>query len=757
MESLKPVPAEALLLNREPQPLVIPAPPPDYLQPRRQHSLHNLWSVLKKRRWVAITTVVIVMTLVTIASLRATPMYEATGRIAINRESSDTLGFKDVAGPSDDDNWDYNVAVDTQVRILQSDGLALAVIDAIKLGDNPKFAPLAQTAPPKPSPLQDVQANPARESVLLHRLRDGLLITKIPRTRIVEISFMSQDPRLSAEIVNVLINTYIEQNFKTKYESTMQTSEWLKKQLVDLEMKVESSQEKLVRYQRENDIIGIDDKQNITTAKLNELNQQLTAAQGERIQKQAAFEQTRAGNFEGLPGAADDRVLEKLKEQQADLQGQYAQASVQFGPAYPKVQALDNQIQQVDKSIQSEYRRLVSRIQNEYRAAMERERMLRDALERQKQEANKLNQSAIQYNLLKREVETNRTLYEGLLQKMKEASVTAGLKSGNIRIVDVARVPIRPAKPNIPMNLALGMALSITGAIVLALVVESLDNAVQQPDDVTLISGLPPLGIIPLDSRLASAGGNGRRKQLPAASMDPAKTEVIPISRPRSQMAEAYRALRTSIMLSSVSAPPKVILITSGLPQEGKSTTSINTAAVLAQTGRRVLLIDADLRRPSLHRLLKSRPVGGLSDLLAGAKTFEEVAIALPDLPNVTLIPGGTCPPYPAELLGSEVMKKHLDDWRGRFDHIVIDTPPALTVTDPVLLSPEADSVIIVIRAGQTTREALRRTCDLFAQVNARMGGVLLNAVDFSSNSGSYYSSYYYGSKYGSHYTDEGD
>ncbi|PYX51741.1 MAG: hypothetical protein DMG76_31300 [Acidobacteria bacterium] len=722
-------------LEQLPTEIQFPADPARSYAPLPEEGflLREYGRILKKRKWVVISTWLIIAILATVYALHMTPVYDATGRIAINRENSVNLGFKDSdQGTIGADYEDYNIALETQIRILQSDALAFQVIKNLKLDNNPAFA----------------------ESSLLDRFRRGLKLNVVPRTRIVEIHYSHPDARLAAQIANILINTFIEQNFKTKFESTMQTSAWLSVQLSDLQMKVETSQEKLVRYQKEHDILGIDEKQNIVTSKLDELNKELTAAEGDRIQKESAYKLASAGNPEIFAKAEPSSLINQLRTQESDLRMKYAEATTQFGSSYPKVMQLGNQLKQVEASIQAEDERIASRVQNEYLSALQREKLLGAALDVQKQEANHLNESAIEYNLLKRDAESNRQLYEGLLQKLKEAGVSAGLRSSNIRIVDVARVPTSPSAPNIPRDIVLGLALGLFGGIGLAFVLESLDNTVRTPEEAQIISALPSLGIIPLSTKqIARDRKNGHpRLSLGSRSSESADSlQLITFARPRSELAESYRALRTSIMLSSLGSPPKVILVTSALPQEGKTTTSINSAIVLAQRGGRVLLVDADLRRPGVHKALGLRNTSGLSTLLTGGDGSQN-AILSTEIPNLFVLTAGPPPPQPAELLGSILMKDYLCRLRKEFDHIVIDTPPALSVTDAVLLSVEADSVLVVVRSGQTTKAALRRVRDLLSHVNARITGVIVNAFDLHSGS-SYY--YQYDSKYYGRYYEE--
>src|SRR5258706_14057127 len=332
---------------------------------------------------------------------------------------------------------------------------------------------------------------------------------------------------------------------------------------------------------------------------------------------------------------------------------------------------------------------------------------------------------------------------------MKEAGINAGLRSNSFRIVDSARVPTAPSEPNIPRNLSFAFALALTTGVGLAFLLESLDNTVRTTEQAQNISQLPSLGLIPMGSRAEATKGSRRLAIAPSREA----VELITQVKPQSQMAEAYRALRTSLLLTSLGGPPKVILITSALPQEGKTTTSINTAIVLAQKGTRVLLIDADLRRPSIHKTLGMGPKTGLSNVLTGNATLQQAVVRSSILPTLLVLTAGTPPPNPAELLASSNMRDILAELREQYDHIIVDTPPTLSVTDAVVMSTRADAVVLVIRSGQTTKQALRRARDLLMQVNARVAGVLLNAVDLTSPD--YYYYYEYQGKYGHRYYQE--
>src|SRR5579863_8271990 len=439
--------------------------------PPQDSAVGEYFRVLVKRKWIVIGCLVTIFSVVAIASLKMTPIYEASGSIAVNKPDS-TLNFKD-ANAISFDSYDPT-EMETEVKILQSDLLALQVIKELNLDQQPGFGGKTPALPSSldlaPDPLT---ADPSRTSSLLSTFKGNLKISLSPNSRIMEVRFRSADPQTAQNVVNTLMHTYQENNFKARFESTMQASDWLSKQLVDLQMKVETSQEKLVRYQKEHEILGTDEKQNIITSKLDELNKQLTTAESDRMDKEALYRLVESGDPDAIASSAGglqdagsgsqaaSALMESLRAKQADLKIQAADLSTQFGPSYPKLTQLNNQLKEIDAQIQAEMKKIESKVRGQYTTALQRESMLHDALEKQKQEANKLNESAITYNLLKRDAETYRTLYEGILQRLKEASVSAGLKSNNFRIVDSARPPQGPIEPNVPRNLMFAVILGL--------------------------------------------------------------------------------------------------------------------------------------------------------------------------------------------------------------------------------------------------------------------------------------------------------
>jgi len=734
----------------------IPRLSPDL--PSQESAIGDSLRVLQKHKWWVIGCFVAIVAVVAIASLRMPKIYQAGGTVEIDKPDN-TLNFQNAAT--------FNVDVfdptelETEMQKLRSDALALQVSQELHLD---RSAEIASQAPPSDLAPDPLQSDPSRAAAMVGSFKGNLKVSLVPNTRIIEVRFNNQDPQQAANVVNTLMKTFVENNRQSHYDSTMTASKWLQLQLVDLQMKVETSQEALVRYQKDHDILGIDDKQNITMAKLDALNQQLTAAESERMEKEALYRLVESGDPESIAsssGLLDDSgassqsasgLLESLRTRQADIKIQAADLSTQFGPAYPKLTQLNNQLKEIDSQIKSEMKKVASKVRGQYNEALQRETLLQEAFETQKQQANKLNESAIKYLVLKREVDTNRQLYEGLLQKLKEAEVSSALKTNNFRVLDEATVPSGPIEPNIPRNLMFAAVLGLATGVGLAFLKEGMDNTVRTTEQAQMISGLASLGMIPLGTKTVREGPNSKR--LVVASSNEA--ELVTLAKPQSQMAESYRALRTSLLLSNLGAPPKVIMVTSALPQEGKTTTSMNCAVVLAHKHARVLLIDADLRRPSIHRNLGIAPHVGLSNVLTGGKLADAITHTSNGhgLPDFDVLTAGTPPPNPAELLASTNMRDLLVQLRELYDHIVIDTPPALSVTDAVVLSPRADAVVLVIRSGKTSKTALRRSRDILVQVNAKVVGVLLNAVDLTSPD--YYYYYEYKGKYAQYYR-EGD
>ncbi len=724
-------------------------------------SLQQLWRVLLIRRRAVLFTLLAMVSLAIAVPLLMTPKYEAASLIEVNKENSDRLGLDELEGPGSGaaDSFDYNLNQRTQADVLQSQSLALQAAEQLGLEARKEFRvkagwfDVAQVNAEYRLPLDQA---PLRRAQIQKVFERNLTVKPVPGTRMIEVRFLSPDPQVAADVVNTLVSDYLEQYFKIRYSATAQASEWLAKQLDELKSQVEQSQQRLNQLQKQAGILGTDETHNVVMAKLEELNKQLTAAEANRILKQAVSQIAKSGSAElisslatsnliGGPGGMNPNSLalvQSLRSQETELRMQYAQAGSKYGPNYPKLVQMRSQLKEMDAAIHAETDKLAARAENDYVAARSAETMLRASFDDQKSKANQLNDSAIQYTILKREVESSRQLYDDLLKKLKEGGILAGLRSSNVVVIDPARTTAKPALPNYPLNLGLGFGLGLLGGIALAFLREGFDDTIRTPEQIGTISALTPVAIIP---ELAVAGSrrflSGIPTILPSRAFSGEKQCNV-LESPL--LAEAFRGLRTSLLMSNGYQPPKVLLVTSALPQEGKSTTSLNVAITLAQLRAKVLLIDADLRRPTLHRRLELGSSTDLAQLLASDEALKPDLIQYPCVPSLSILPCGTLPDHPAELLASPGMRLLIAESRRHFDYIVIDSPAVLSVTDAVILSAHADAVLLVARSGQTTQQALLRAREVLARAHANLLGVLVNCVDLNSPDHYYYYGYHF-------------
>ena len=644
---------------------------------------------------------------------------------------------------------DTETYIETQTKILQSETLALMTIKSLDLERYPEFGGSRASN-------RGAASNSSRPAVLGAFL-GRLSVKRIPTTRLIEVRFEAESPQLAAQAVNTHLQNYIEQNFRSKYDATMQASTWLSAELEELRIKVERSEDARIAYERENQIWQIDEKQDITTQKLSDLSKAVTDAQTDLAGKEALYRMAISGNVDALPAARGNDVLSSLLKRKADLDEQYAEALDQYGPNFPKVLRLVLQRKEVDDNLEKARKTMIESVEEDFNTSRNHVELLQEDLDKQKTEANDLAEKLVQYHILQHDAESNKQLYDGLLQKLKEATITVGLRSDNIRVVDPALVPASPSRPQKARNILFAVLIGLVGGAGLALFREYLDNTVKSPDDVEALTGLPSLAVVPALPGMST--GRTSRSNSPAgtaAGVTGPRVELLSFMQPKSQISEAFRALRTSLLLSQADHPPQVILVTSALPREGKTTAAVNLAVTLAQLGDRTLLIDSDLRKPGIRRALNltSGKEAGLSSYLAGVSTLEEVTMSHPTIENLAALTTGPIPPSPADLLSSHRMREAITELRHKFKFIVIDSPPVMAATDAVLISALTDGVLLVVRSGETPKEAFTRTRDLLAAVKCRLLGVVLNAVD-SSAPDYYYSYRYYPYAYGYGYGED--
>ncbi|GAC1633018.1 MAG: exopolysaccharide regulatory tyrosine autokinase VpsO [Candidatus Acidiferrum sp.] len=711
------------------------------LSPREPH-LYDYLLILRKHQWLILSFLVAVVTIVSIATFRMQPVYSTTARLEIDRENSNVLPFQGA------DSFDYIMDTDnyieTESKILTSETLALQTIRSTGLASHATFSGDGTSDAIASGSLANHKRPPELGAFL-----GSLSVRRVPNSRLLDVTFESTDPQLAARIVNAHIENFRQSNFQSRYDAIARASSWLTDQLDELKIKVQQSEDARLEYERKNQIWELDDKQNTSTQRLSDLNKEVTDAQSERMKRQALYEFAKTANSDSVTELRSDVVLQDLTKRRSDLNEQYADALVQYGPNFPKVLRLQQQLKEVDRLITVERSSIIDQMGSDYNAARQREQLLTQALDQQKVEVNQMAAKLVEYNILKREAEANKTLYDGMLTKLKEANIAGALKSSNIRVVDPAMIPSSPTRPAKARNIALAFIVGLVGGIGLALLREYLDNTVKTPDDIETLSRLPSLAVVP---SFSESNGNGRRGLLKGVSTNghDRRIELVAQHLPKSQMSEAFRALRTALLLSQADHPPQVILVTSALPREGKTTAAANLAVTLAQLGDRTLLIDADLRKPGIGRLLNMTDgkYAGLSSYLAGVSSLDLVTVPHPTIPNLAAIPTGPLPPNPADLLSSHKLADAIAELRGKFKFIVIDSPPIMAATDAVIVSVQVDGVLLVVRSGETPKEAFTRTRDLLTSVKCRMLGVVLNAVD--SNAPDYYYSYrYYPYSYG--------
>ena len=718
-------------------------PPPRFpsldLSPREPH-LYDYLLILRKHQWLILSFLLAVVTIVSIATFRMQPVYTAKARIEIDRENSNLLPFQGA------DSYDYMMDLDnyieTQSRVLTSETLALQTIR------NSGLIPHSELPGGSEAITTGSLANHKRPPELGAFL-GSLTVKRVPQSRLLDITFESTNPDLAAQILNAHIANFMEHNFRSKYDATANATAWLTDQLSELKVKVQNSEDARLAYERAHQIWELDDKQNITTQRLADLNKELTDAQSDRMRKEALYEFAKAGNIDAVPQLRENNMLQELSKKHSEQYSLYVDAMNQYGPNFPRVQRLQAQLKELDALINNEKRNILDALGNDYNAARQREGLLADALNQQKEEVNQMASNMVEYNILKRDAEGNKTMYDGLLTKLKEATLAAGLKSSNIRWVDPAMVPSTPTRPAKTRNIALSFLVGLVGGIGLALLREYLDNTVKTPDDVESLARLPSLAVVPA---FTDENGTGKRRLHAGISLNghDKRIELVAQHLPKSQMSEAFRALRTSLLLSQADRPPQVILVTSALPREGKTTAAANLAVTLAQLGDRTLLIDADLRKPGIGRLLNltDGKYAGLSSYLAGVSSLDLVAVPHPAIANLVAIPTGPLPPNPADLLSSHKLADAIRQLRSQYKFIVIDSPPIMAATDAVIVSVQADGVLLVVRSGETPKEAFTRARDLLTSVKCHLLGVVLNAVD-SSAPDYYYSYRYYPYSYG--------
>jgi polysaccharide biosynthesis transport protein len=751
----------------------IPVPVIEHRPGRVQRFL----GVLSRRRLVVLRTTMLFVAVAALICVLVTRRYTAITEIQVQRPSAETMGAEaGGAGPgaSDADPNSGSLNLQTEATVLKSPALAMRVIQDLHLENAAAFKPhfsfseaiteMFSPTPPKEVPGASLAASPQRRDRLLKQFRDDLEVTIAPGTRVIDVAYSSSDPNLAAQIANHLVESLVDYSLQASSAQTAQESKWTEAQLSDLKAQTDALQEKLVLLQKTTGVVevagnsstdGHGQAYSSSVDQLQKATASLSEAQTNRILKGAIYEVVKSGNPEtimGLPsnsalaGAAtgmsnDLAVISNLRTREATLKGQIDELLAKFGPSYPKVDELRADQAAIEGSIRDEIQRMRDRARNEFVVAQQVEANAKQVYDNQKHQADSLNDKAVQYELLRQQYEQSRDLYEKMLARLKEAGAMQGFRSPNIEVVSAALAPSEPSRPNIPGYLGGSLIAGLLMGCVMAFLIEAMDTRITDIRGLEALMGQSPFGILPaFELKKVSWRLSGHSLALPAGE------SIAAIKNPRSPYVEALRALRTGLLATRGGEPPQVLLVTSSTEGEGKSTLSANFAVVLAQQGKRVLLIDADMRRPNLHVLFNSSCDVGLSTILSGklpVEALSEVTLHVNEAPGLDVLLAGPIPAFSAELLGSSKMKQALDSWRGLYDFIILDGAPVLPVTDSVVLSSQVDATFVVARYELTQQQQLDRSLrTLRAHLGAnRQLGVVLNGVD--RKTGAYYE--YYG------------
>ena len=754
----------------------IESEPGHFIQPREcvatqtsesGHQIRRYGRILLTHRWLLLATILSSLGLGALYSFTRVSYYKSTAVIEFVREPTISFLFN-VVQPEMTQRLDWRY-LKTRYKMLRSRDLSLRVVRRLQLDHDPDFSNVThsaglratlwalgsrligwfkgkdpeltgQTGKPKSVSRGGLEGalseHSQGESSLADRLRSNLRVTPVDRTRLVNISYTSRSARLTAEIVNTLADEAIQMNFETHIEATRRATEFLKSQMLEMQVQVEESQEKLLNYARAFNLLDVEEGENIVLHKLEVLSSALSGVDTQLISESPRFERIKTASVENLPQPFEDDKIRKLKERKSELRQELSSLRGRFGPRWQPVIQLKEQLKEVEAQLRSAKEQAIEQARIEHEDLLTRLENLSRALDEQQRIAEELKQDSIQYNILKDEVETNKRIYETLLQRVKEVGVTAGLKSSDVHIVDHGVVPGAPFSPDHKWNLLVALALGSFLGIGLTACLESLDNTVTTPEEIEAM-GLPSLGFIPATAGIMTT--RAREGLVGTGAGHPTNpVESHPYVQLYPRMWEAFRSLRTSLFLSGSRPAPRRILVTSAFAGEGKTTTVAHTGIVLSQTRVRTLILDMDLRRPSLGPMFKcDRKCLGLSGFLNGRCTLSSTIFPT-HFDHLFILPAGRPPHNPAELLGSQRMEEMLRKLSNVFEYIIIDSPPLLDVTDAVILSARVDGVVLVAKGSRTTKLAVRKSSKHLSDVGARILGVLINNVSLRK-SGHYY------------------
>ena len=712
---------------------VVQAAPGQFIAPAADTTLSEALITLRKRRMIVIAGVCLGIALGFYEALTQVKLYTATGRIQVRTGSSNEYKVSAVGALDDPQR-----KMMTEVSILSSDTLLATVAQDLNLENNQQF--LQSKQPISGHSMDDL----GTRMNVLKAMRNGIDVSLVAKTDIIKISFTSVNPKLSADIVNKLIEDYLNRSYQTRYESQLRVAHWLGKQLDGLKQEVETAQNQMLDLQKRLGVLGFDSTHNQTATSLEDLAKAQGTARLGRILAESRYRLLSGMDPDAIESSIDSAqtgvgagqtqpALSGLRASLAQARALLAESSATLGPNHPTVKAERAQISELDKEVLAEENRLLTQSKENFLLAQKYEGETTAALEQQKAEAYRLRDALVDYTIREREFESKSKLYEALTEKLRTAGVEAGLESLEIDTIDIAMPPVLPSGTPRSSVVLTWTGLGLLAGILMAFVLESLDTGLRSIAEIESVTELPSLAIVPRARRATAEQ---------TAGMTTVEQNLNVLTQPKSQFTEAFRSLRTALMLSTVGREPKYILFTSATPSEGKTTTASNLAVILSQRGTRVLLIDADLRRPNIHHRFGLNGKLGLSTVLSGQTTLEESVQTLREVPTLDILASGPVPPFPTEMLSSETMTNLLRHAGTLYTHIVIDSPPILSVTDGVLLARQVDAVVLVVRHAKSSKHIVRRGRDLLVRSGAPLVGIVLNAVDL--NAPEYYGYYGY-------------
>lgn len=715
--------------------------------------LRDLIRILFKRKWWIVSAVALGFALATLLALLQRPIYRATTAIQIDRAAARVVDYKDGTANTENGGYYYDERefLLTQIEVLKSKALAERVMEGLRLdldrkpavrdgaavlregdkeatGGDGYIDRIMATLRKRREPSIKDERVLDRESVIAS-LRSSLLVEPVRNSRLVKISADGPDPALAARIANAWADTYIASNLERRFEASSYAKTFLEQQLAKTKERLEESERQLNDYARQKQIVNLDDKINLNAQALQEFTLAQAKAEQERIKAEANYVEVKR-NLATSRDVLDSRSVSALRESKAKLETEYQEQLRIYKPGFPKMQQLQSQIDELNRKISSETIVVSTSIESTAKAALDaaiaQERQLRTRADNAKRTVLEAQDQGIRYNILKREVDTNREIYNGLLQRLKEVGVAGGVGTNNVSIVDKADVPLFPYKPDVLRNGLIGLLVGLMVGLGLAFLLEYLDDSIKFPDELERFIGLTLLGVIP---RVGSKTGTALTDQI---STDP-----------RSSLAESYRSLRTALQFSTARGAPRTIAVTSCAKSEGKSTSAYAVALTLSQLGKKVLLIDADMRNPSLHKVLGTDHTRGLSNLLSSDVDPLEVTRVTAH-PQLYFISAGPLPPNPAELLSGDRLAALLDPARTHFDHIVVDSPPVLGIADAIILAKQVDASLFVVECARTRKSSIRSAMKRLHQAGVHPLGAVLTKLPASASLYGYDAEYYY-------------